>query len=55
MTISYYNEKGEKKQRGASGFLAAIFDHEIDHLNGTLFIDKVIQSWKIDKDFNKVS
>ncbi len=55
MKISYYNEKGEKKEYGASGFLSAIFDHEIDHLNGTLFIDKTINVWEIDKDFNKVS
>jgi len=54
MTISYYDKKGEKKERGASGFLAAIFDHEIDHLNGSLFIDKTIDIWEIDKDFNKV-
>ena len=55
MTISYYNEEGEKMERGASGFLAAIFDHEIDHLNGVLFIDKTIEAWEIDGDFNKVS
>ncbi len=24
----------------ASGFLAHIFQHEVDHLNGILFIDK---------------
>jgi len=55
MQISYYDEQGQKQERGASSFLAAIFDHEIDHLNGTLFIDKTIDVWEIDKDFNKVS
>ncbi len=54
MQISYYDEHGQKQERGASSFLAAIFDHEIDHLNGTLFIDKAIDTWEIDKDFNKV-
>lgn len=39
-TISAYNEKGEKFTLGASGLLAQIFQHEVDHLNGTLFIDK---------------
>ncbi len=55
MRIEYYNEYGEKMEYGASGFLAAIFDHEIDHLNGTLFIDKTIDQWEIDKDFNKIN
>ncbi len=37
--IKAYNEKGEKIERGASGILAQVFQHEIDHLNGILFID----------------
>ncbi len=53
--IEYYNEDGEKVERGASSFLATIFDHEIDHLNGILFIDKAVDTWEIDKDFNKVA
>jgi peptide deformylase len=39
-TIQAYNEKGEKFTRGAGGLLAQIFQHEVDHLNGTLFTDK---------------
>ncbi len=39
-TIEFYNEKAEKVKRGASGLLAQIFQHEIDHLEGILFIDK---------------
>lgn len=38
--IKGYNELGEKVERGASGLLAQIFQHETDHLNGILFIDK---------------
>lgn len=38
--IEAYNEKGEKFSRGGSGLLAQIFQHEVDHLNGVLFIDK---------------
>ena len=38
-TIRAYNEKGEKIERGASGLLAQIFQHEVDHLNGVLFTD----------------
>ncbi len=39
-TVKAYNEKGEHFERGAGGLLAHIYQHEIDHLDGTLFIDK---------------
>lgn len=39
-TLRGYNELGEKVERGASGLLAQIFQHETDHLDGILFIDK---------------
>ncbi len=38
-SVSAYNEKGEKIERGGSGLLAQIFQHETDHLDGVLFID----------------
>lgn len=38
-TIRAYNERGELFERGASGLLAEIFQHETDHLNGVLFTD----------------
>ncbi len=41
-TIIAFDEKGKKFQMGASGLLAQIFQHENDHLNGILFIDKAI-------------
>lgn len=40
MTIRAYDEKGMRFTRGASGFLAHIFQHEMDHLEGILYIDK---------------
>lgn len=36
------DEAGEEIQINASGFFARAIQHEIDHLNGILFIDKVI-------------
>lgn len=39
VVITAYNEKGKKFERGASGLLAQIFQHETDHLKGILFID----------------
>lgn len=40
VTMESVNERGEKVVRGAGGLLARIFQHEIDHLDGILFIDK---------------
>ncbi len=37
--IQYDNPKGEHKCEMIEAFTAAIFQHEIDHLNGILFID----------------
>ena len=42
ITLEAYNEAGEKITRGAGGLLARVIQHEIDHLNGILFIDKAI-------------
>lgn len=39
VSIRAWDENGQKIERGASGLLAQIFQHEVDHLNGTLFID----------------
>lgn len=39
VTLEAHNEKGERLSRGASGLLAQIFQHEMDHLNGILFTD----------------
>ena len=37
--VTAYDEHGKKFERGATGLLAQIFQHETDHLNGILFID----------------
>lgn len=39
-TIRAYDAEGKVYERGASGLLAQIFQHECDHLDGTLFTDK---------------
>lgn len=39
-TVRAYDENGKAFTRGASGFLAHIFQHEMDHLNGILYTDK---------------
>lgn len=39
-TIRAYDEHGALFTRGAAGFLAHVFQHEMDHLDGILYIDK---------------
>lgn len=40
------NEKGQEVILEGSGLLARAFCHEIDHLDGILFIDKIIKGEK---------
>lgn len=42
-TVRAYDENGKKFERGASGLMAQIFQHETDHLEGKLFIDKATE------------
>jgi peptide deformylase len=39
--IKYLTRSGELREEEFSGFLARIFQHEFDHLNGTVFLDRV--------------
>ncbi|PIR84055.1 hypothetical protein COU18_01460 [Candidatus Kaiserbacteria bacterium CG10_big_fil_rev_8_21_14_0_10_51_14] len=39
-SIRAHDETGKLFTRGASGFLAHVFQHEMDHLNGILYTDK---------------
>lgn len=39
--LTYYNENGEKIVKQVKGFFARLVQHECDHLDGILFIDKV--------------
>ena len=47
--VSALNIKGEKIEFIATDFFARIIQHEIDHLNGTLFIEKAKKLYTFDK------
>jgi len=47
ITLVGQNIEKRKLKIRARGFLAKIFQHEIDHLNGILFIDKATAIYKI--------
>ena len=39
VTVEYTDEKGRPQQLEADGLMAIALQHEIDHINGLLFID----------------
>lgn len=43
LKIRYYDEKMKEKILRISGLASAIFQHELDHLNGELYIDKLVK------------
>ncbi len=48
--MKYFDLEGKKKEIGLSGFLAAVAQHEIDHLNGILFIDKATDIYRLSEE-----
>jgi peptide deformylase len=41
VTVRYLDRHGEPRELACSGMLATCIQHEIDHLNGVLFIDHI--------------
>ncbi|MDR1472035.1 MAG: peptide deformylase [Synergistaceae bacterium] len=39
--VVYWDENGESRDEVVEGYLARIFSHEMDHLNGKLIIDRL--------------
>lgn len=49
ITIKGLDRHGKPLRLKAKGWLARIFQHEIDHLDGILFIDRATDIWKVEK------
>ncbi len=49
-TVRAQDPDGNEFELGGSGLLAQIFQHEIEHLDGTLFVDKADNLREIDPD-----
>ncbi|MBE9525215.1 MAG: peptide deformylase [Chloroflexi bacterium] len=52
-TIKGFDRYGEPLQFEAEGWLARIFQHEIDHLNGVLFTDHALRVWHPEDEENE--
>ena len=48
--VSGLNRRGQPVKIKAEGWLARIFQHEIDHVNGVVFPDRASRVWKPEPD-----
>ncbi len=50
--LKYQDEYGKAHQIEASGFEARVIQHEVDHLDGVLFIDRVVSTHDLIRRMN---
>ena len=55
ITVRGLNRRGQPVKIKAKGWLARIFQHEIDHLEGVLFVDRTDEVWKVEHDTAQVA
>ncbi len=51
--LSFRDEMGRPKKMNAEGLMARCIQHEIDHLNGVLFVDKVTDQDELKKQLKE--
>ena len=53
--IRYTSDKGEVKELELKGFFATVFQHEFDHLDGKLFVDRLADTRLLafDREFER--
>lgn len=54
VTVKGLNRRGQPTRIKAEGWLARIFQHEIDHLEGVLFTDRAERVWKVEEEVGQV-
>ena len=55
VTVKGLNRHGRPMTVKAKGWLARIFQHEIDHLDGVLFVDRAEKLWQAEEHQGQVS
>ena len=50
VTVKALNRRGKPVKIKAKGWLARVFQHEIDHLDGVLFIDRASKVWRVPEE-----
>ncbi|MCH5159265.1 MAG: peptide deformylase [Clostridiales bacterium] len=49
IVVEYFDRNGKKHTQRAEGYFARVFLHEMDHLDGILFADKMIKKLREDE------
>jgi peptide deformylase len=55
VTVKGVNRQGKPMTVKAKGWLARIFQHEVDHLDGILFVDRAEKLWQAEEHQGQVS
>lgn len=48
ITVSAYDRDGNELEFEAKGYLARVIQHEVDHLEGILYIDRTDDVWEVE-------
>ena len=54
IVVEAHDRHGETLKIRLSGWVARIFQHEIDHLNGILYTDHTTVVWETDEEYNPI-
>ncbi|MEJ2446369.1 MAG: peptide deformylase [Anaerolineales bacterium] len=54
IVVEGLDRHGKPLKMKLHGWVARIFQHEIDHLNGILFTDRATDVWETDENYNPV-
>ncbi len=54
VVVKGQNRRGQPIRIKASGWLARVFQHEINHLDGVLFIDLAEKVWRLEEEDNQL-
>ncbi|BAU67044.1 peptide deformylase [Stanieria sp. NIES-3757] len=54
--VEYYDRKGQRQRQILTEFVARIFQHELDHLDGLVFLDRLItnQDLYTEQEYQKI-
>ena len=55
ITVKCQNRRGQLMKIKAAGWLARIFQHEVDHLDGVLFVDRAEKVWPIEGETTQIA
>jgi peptide deformylase len=51
--VSYKDENGRPQKMSANGLMSRVIQHEIDHLNGVLFVDRIDNALALNQELVK--